>query len=110
MKYVEKRGASDETLEFQEDILTCLQAISSLQTNTSDKRANPNKSKGCAGCNNFMTKDGKGYCKAFKSEQSCGKYPCQEYKSKDNKMEKQYKDMHFMNSEATGRYPTTKDI
>lgn len=36
--------------------------------------------KGCGNCANFTNQDGNGYCKAFKSEQSCGVLPCQEYK------------------------------
>ena len=41
--------------------------------------------KGCGNCANFTNEDvnGNGYCEAFKSEQSCGVMPCQEYKPKN---------------------------
>lgn len=37
---------------------------------------------GCGNCANFTNEDAKGdgYCEAFKTEQSCGVLPCQEYK------------------------------
>lgn len=41
--------------------------------------------KGCGDCANFTYEDvnGNGYCEAFKSEQSCGAFRCQEYKPKN---------------------------
>ena len=40
--------------------------------------------KGCGNCANFTNEDvnGNGYCEAFKSEQRCGDFRCQEYKPK----------------------------
>lgn len=45
-------------------------------------KSEPNK--GCGDCSNFSYEDvnGNGYCKAFKSEQRCGDFRCQEYKPK----------------------------
>lgn len=56
------------------------------QFNPDYKRTHPHEIKGCAGCLNFTTKNEKGYCNVFKSEQSCGKLSCQEYKSKNDQI------------------------
>lgn len=49
--------------------------------NTQKEPAN----KGCGDCANFTNEgvNGNGYCEAFKSEQSCGTWRCQEYKPKN---------------------------
>lgn len=58
------------------------------QTDPMYKRKHPHEKAdrpGCGNCSHFTNEDvnGNGYCEAFKSEQSCGVMPCQEYKPKN---------------------------
>lgn len=60
--------------------------VKGRQTDPNYKRTHPHEpNKGCGDCSNFMYEDvnGNGYCEAFKSEQSCGMYRCQDYKPKN---------------------------
>lgn len=59
--------------------------VKGRQTDPNYKRTHPHEpNKGCGDCSNFSYKDvnGNGYCEAFKSEQRCGDFRCQEYKPK----------------------------
>lgn len=62
--------------------------VKKRQTDPMYKRTHPHKiadRPGCGNCSHFTNEDvnGYGYCEAFKSEQRCGKFACQEYKPKN---------------------------
>lgn len=66
-------------------VLLAYDKVKGRQTDPNYKRKHPHEpNKGCGDCSNFSYKDvnGNGYCEAFKSEQRCGDFRCQEYKPK----------------------------